>query len=289
MAGDPAGARRSVADKIASIQLTVASGAEHSLAEIARRSGLPSSTAHRLASELTSSGLLERTPVGRYRAGSPLRRIGGTDAEPPDLRERATSVLEDLARETRCRARVGVLRDLEAAYIEKQPGPGPVTTFAPAATVPLHASALGQALLAFAPSTAAEEVIGRGLPAYTPETITSPVEFRRALAVTRRTRIAVTRFALEDQSCGVAMPVFGADGGVVAAIEVTVPGHGRPVHPVLVALAIAARSLSRELATDRAHAAIPTQVVSPRSSGASPATRPTHLRAVANPAEAGVD
>ena len=50
--------------------------------------------------------------------------------------------------------------------------------------------------------------------------------------------------------CGVAMPVFGPGGDVVAAIELTVPDLGRELQPVMAALSIAARSLSRELAAD---------------------------------------
>ena len=45
-----------------------------------------------------------------------------------------------------------------------------------------------------------------------------------------------------------AVPVFGAGGEVLAAIELTVPDLGRELQPVMAALSIAARSLSRELA-----------------------------------------
>ena len=44
------------------------------------------------------------------------------------------------------------------------------------------------------------------------------------------------------------MPVFGPGGEVVAAIELTVPDLGHELQPVMAALSIAARSLSRELA-----------------------------------------
>ena len=79
--------------------------------------------------------------------------------------------------------------------------------------------------------------------------MTSPDQFRRALAVTRLTRVAVTRGELEPDQCGVAMPVFGPGGEVVAAIELTVSEVGPELKSVLPALAIASRSLSRELST----------------------------------------
>jgi DNA-binding IclR family transcriptional regulator len=133
------------------------------------------------------------------------------------------------------------------AYIEKQPGPRPVSSFMPAATLPVHPTALGRALLAFASASVVEMTILRGLRAYTPHTVTAPDRFRRALAVVRLTRVAVTRFELEATTCAVAVPVFGPGGDPVAAIELTVPDLGRELQPVMAALTIAARSLSREL------------------------------------------
>jgi DNA-binding IclR family transcriptional regulator len=231
--------------------MTFTEGSEHSLTEIAQLAGLPISTAHRLTSELASWRLLERTADGRYRAGLALRTMGSGDSCAPALRERAPCVLDDLARVTRCRVRLGVLQELEVAYIEKQPGPRPVSSFMPAATLPIHPTALGRALLAFAPASLVEMTILRGLRAFTPYTVTAPDRFRRALAVVRLTRVAVTRFELEATTCGVAVPVFGAGGEVLAAIELTVPDLGRELQPVMAALSIAARSLSRELAGGR--------------------------------------
>jgi len=251
MAGNSTEAGRSVTNKITSILMTFTEGSEHSLTEIAQLAGLPISTAHRLTSELASWRLLERTRDGMYRAGLPLRLMGSGDCSAPDLRERAPCVLEDLSRATRSRARLGVLQELEVSYIEKRPGPRPVSTFMPAATLPAHPTALGRALLAFAPASTVEMTVMRGLRAYTPHTITAPDRFRRALAVVRMTRVAVTRFELEPTTCGVAVPVFGPGGDVVAAIELTVPDVGKELPPVMAALSIAARSLSREMGTGR--------------------------------------
>jgi DNA-binding IclR family transcriptional regulator len=265
MAGNSTEAGRSVTNKITSILMTFTEGSEHSLTEIAQLAGLPISTAHRLTSELASWRLLERTREGMYRAGLPLRMMGAGDSCAPDLRERAPCVLEDLARVTRCRTRLGVLQELEVAYIEKQPGLRPVSAFVPAATLPAHPTALGRALLAFAPASTVEMTIMRGLRPYTAHTITAPDRFRRALAVVRITRVAVTRFELEATTCGVAVPVFGTGGEVVAAIELTVPDLGKELQPVMAALSIAARSLSRELGGTRPRTGSPDGSLAPVS------------------------
>jgi DNA-binding IclR family transcriptional regulator len=250
VAGNSTESGRSVTSKITSILLTFTQGSEHSLTEIARLAGLPISTAHRLTSELASWRLLERTDCGHYRAGLPLRMIGTAEAGPPSITERAPCVIEDLSAATRCRARLGVLSDLEVSYIEKVPGPRPATPFSAAAKLPAHATAMGRALLAFSPAHTVEMTIMRGLRQYTPHTMTAPDRFRRALAVTRLTRVAVTRGELEPDLCGVAMPVFGPGGDVVAAIELTVTDLHAAMQSVIGTLAIASRSLSRELAGD---------------------------------------
>jgi DNA-binding IclR family transcriptional regulator len=247
VAGNSTEAGRSVTSKVTSILLTFTEGSEHSLTQIARQAGLPISTAHRLTAELASWRLLERTDDGNYRAGLPLRRIGTVDGSPPSLAERAPCVLEDLSAATKCRARLGVLRDLEVAYIQKQPGPAPTTSFSAAATLPAHATAVGRALLAFAPTRTVEMTIISGLRAYTAHTVRSPDRLRRALSVARLTRVAVTRWELETGLCGVAVPVFGAGGDVVAALELTVRDLGADLKAVMGPLTIAARSLSREL------------------------------------------
>ena len=172
------------------------------------------STAHRLTAELTSWRLLERTPDGLYRAGLPLRMMAGCPDRTPTLQERAPCVLEDLAAATRCRARLGVLQELEVSYIEKQPGHGPVTSFNPAATLPAHPTALGRALLAFSPPGVVDMTIMRGLRPYTAHTVTSPDRFRRAL---------------------------------------TVRDLGASLQSMLAVLTIAARSLTRELAGQPHH------------------------------------
>jgi DNA-binding IclR family transcriptional regulator len=247
VAGNSTESGRSVTSKITSILVTFTEGSEHSLTEIARLAGLPISTAHRLTSELASWRLLERTEDGLYRAGLPLRVIGTGDSCPPNIQERAPCVLEDLAGATRSRARLGVLQELDVAYIEKQPGHRPVSSFAQAATLPAHPTALGRALLAFSPTRKVEMAIRRGLRPYTPYTVTSPDRFRRALAVTRLSRVAVTRWEFEAGTSGVAVPVFGLGGEIVAAIELTVRDLSKELQPVMAALYVASRSLSREL------------------------------------------
>ena len=284
MAGNSTESGRSVTSKITSILVTFTEGSEHSLTEIARLAGLPISTAHRLTSELASWRLLERTEDGLYRAGLPLRVMGAGDVCPPNMQERAPCVLEDLAGATRSRARLGIMHGLDVQYIEKQPGHQPVSSFGQAATLPAHATALGRALLAFSPTSKVEMTIRRGLRPYTPHTVTSPERFRRALAVTRLSRVAVTRCEFEAGICGVAVPVFGPGGEIVAAIELAVRELSKELQPVMAALYVASRSLSRELGPARPSRLSPLDEQRARRETERP---PVHLRELTEQAISG--
>jgi DNA-binding IclR family transcriptional regulator len=108
--------------------------------------------------------------------------------------------------------------------------------------LPAHATALGKALLAFSSAEMLDRVIANGLKCYTPNTVTDPDRLRQCLASIRLTRVAVSRWELEPGISSVAVPVFGSGGMAVAALGLT-------VHMASSVLTVAARGLSRELAT----------------------------------------
>ncbi len=248
MAGNSTDAGRSVTSKVIAILMTFRNGEAYSLTEIARLTGLPVSTAHRLATELVEWGMLQRTGEGQFRVGMQLRAIAN-HAGPvvPNLHERARRVMEDLAAAAgRGVVRLGVLHDLEVAYIEKGPGDRPVPIAFDSATLPVHATAMGRALLAFAPPRIVDAVVDRGLAPYTPYTTTSPERFRHALSVIRLTRVAVCRREYDPHACTAAVPVFGCGGRVVAALEVSMR-DGQDLRLMRPPLIVAGRALTREL------------------------------------------
>jgi len=248
MAGNSTDAGRSVTSKVIAILMTFANGGSYSLTEIARLTGLPISTAHRLVTELLDWGMLQRSGEGRFRVGMQLRAIANQAVGVmPNLHERARRVMEDLAAvSSRSAVRLGVLQDLEVAYIEKAPGHRPVPATFDTATMPVHATAMGRALLAFGPGRLVDMVIEHGLTRFTPYTVTTPDRLRRALSVIRLTRLAVCRREYEPDASAVAVPVFGAGGAVVGALEMSLC-DGQDLRLVRPPLVVAGRTLTREL------------------------------------------
>jgi DNA-binding IclR family transcriptional regulator len=247
MAGNSTDAGRSVTSKVIAILMTFRTGEAYTLTEIARLTGLPVSTAHRLAMELVDWGMLQRTGEGQFRIGSELRAIANRATAAPNMHERARRVMEDLAAAAgRAVVRLGVLRDTEVLYLEKEPGDRPVPVAFGSATMPVHATAMGRALLAFSPACLVDAVLAQGLLRYTRFTITAPDELRHALTVIRLTRVAICRREYEIEHCAAAVPVFGVGGRIVAALELSLR-DGQDLRMVRPSLIVAGRALTREL------------------------------------------
>jgi DNA-binding IclR family transcriptional regulator len=72
------------------------------------------------APRLAGWGPLERTDESTFGIGLPIKAIGSRRWYTPAVIESARRVLEDLVTAARTSARLGVLADLEVAFIEKR-------------------------------------------------------------------------------------------------------------------------------------------------------------------------
>src|SRR5205807_4396418 len=121
------------------------------VSEVARRTNLPKTTAHRLLGLLTDLGLAERHPTG-YRLGRHVSDlVRSTPCMQRDgLRDQLLPFLLDLQRITDEAVHLGVLRDQGVLCVERLFGhsSAPVPIGA-GAVLPAHGTALGKVLLAF--------------------------------------------------------------------------------------------------------------------------------------------
>ncbi|GAA3507953.1 IclR family transcriptional regulator [Actinomadura keratinilytica] len=261
----------SVARKIMAILDAFAlGGVRLNLSEICRRAGLPLATGHRLVGELVAGGFLERVPDGTYRIGTRLWRIGSQAPAVTGLRELALPHMEDVYEVTHDNVQLAVLREGRALVVERLRGTRsvPVVTQV-GSTLPLHATGVGQVLLAYAPPELLESVLAAGLARHTPRTVTDPGELRDVLARVRRNGYAVTRDDMTVGASSVAVPVRDADGEVVAALSLVARSRSADVRRLLPPLMTAARALSRDVALHwRVEPAVPGP---PVSGGAPPA------------------
>jgi DNA-binding IclR family transcriptional regulator len=217
------------------------------LTALARGADLPLSTAHRLVEELVGHGLLERSDDRTLRIGLRLWEISLRSSRVLGLREAALPFMEDLHAVVKQHVSLGVLDGADVLYLERLSSRDAVTNLTtPAGRLPAHAVSSGQVLLAFAPPEARDAFLARPLPQVTERTITDPVALRRIRADVRRAGFAVATGQVEPTGTGVAAPIRGPDGTVLASLSVTVPIDGN-AQRVLPALLATTRGISRAL------------------------------------------
>jgi DNA-binding IclR family transcriptional regulator len=218
-----------------------------SLVELVDRTGLPKGTVHRVASDLLTWGLLERT-AGQYRLGLRMFELGLRVPRQRVLRDAALPFMEDLYEATREVVHLGIRDGQEVLYLEKLMGHRRVS--APsrvAGRMPLHCTGLGKALLAFSSTDIVDGMIEEGLQRRTPHTIVTPSVLRAQLNQVRETWLA---YEHEESSLGlgcVAAPVFGTGNRLVAAISVAAPSSRYSPKTLASAVLSSTRGLSRVL------------------------------------------
>lgn len=197
---------------------------DYSLAELAARSGLPKSTAHRILKVLEAWRGVERSPSGRYRLGIKLFELGGLVQDRLRLREVALPYMEDLLSTTQEMVHLAKLEDTDVLYIERlvshrsMRSPSRV-----AGRVPANCTGVGKAILAYSPPEVVKRVMAAGMPAMTAYSITTPAVMLAALEEIRAAGVAFDREEARIGMSCVAAPIFNHAGAVVAGISVSGP------------------------------------------------------------------
>jgi DNA-binding IclR family transcriptional regulator len=200
----------------------------YTLSELARRTGLPLTTAHRLVGELEQWGGLERGADGQFRIGLRLVELAALCPRGVGLRDIALPYMQDLYEATHQNVQLAVRDGTDGVYIERIAGREAVAVRTRiGAHWPLHATGVGLVLLAFAPPAVQEAVLAAPLRRFTPYTIGEPAVLRRVLADVRRTGVSFSDRQIDEDAYSVGAPVYGPDGGCVAALSVVV-GYDAP-------------------------------------------------------------
>ena len=234
-----------------------------SLSDLARRSGLPLSSALRLARQLTAQGALERR--GRdYVVGLRLWELASLAPRSQGLREAAMPVMGDLAVATGQHVLLAVREGAEAVLVERLSGRSAMTVlYRVGGRLPLHSTGVGLILLAHADRDFQEEILGHPL-VHEPERV--PVDattLRRTLADARRDGQVTIRRDVPEPLVAVAAPIRDDRDEVVAAVSVVIPIGGLDPKRVGPAVRASARGISRALGA-------PSAAAPPRPDGGDP-------------------
>jgi DNA-binding IclR family transcriptional regulator len=198
---------------------------ELSVREIARVFRWPKSTAYRILSRIEASGFLDRDEhSGSYRLGIRLAGYGELARHSTSLQRVVSPWLRKLSDATSETATLMLFNGIEGVTVDV------VESYQPlmlpgllGGSMPLHATAGGKALLAWAPPGRQSAFMNRPLPRYTANTITDVTELERELEKSRKRGYTTVSGERVEDVYGVAAPIFDHRGEVNAALTVGGP------------------------------------------------------------------
>jgi DNA-binding IclR family transcriptional regulator len=223
------------------------------LAALSRALGLPKPTAHRLVRKLESIGFVQRDPLTRrYLVASLFEDVSLSALRHGAGQSARRRVMDRLAQRLGARINLVVLRSGNLFFVEWVESTTPLRVdIGPANSMPVHCTASGKLLLAFAPLAVREGVLSSApFPARTKNTLTGARALARELAEIRRRGYSEDHEELLPGVNCLAVPVFNAQGEVVAGLAAMAPTASLPLKKLrtfLPNLREAALSLSQEL------------------------------------------
>lgn len=241
---------RSVVDRALAILGTFqGSRTRQALSDISRNSGLPIATCYRIVQRLVEWGALERDGESRYRIGLRLWEVASRAPRSVGLQRLARPFLLDLYETTGYATHLAIREGHELVSIERFQNPRKaVRRPIIGARYELHVTAIGQVLLAYAPRHVQEEVLAGPLTAVTPNTYTDRDVLERVLIDIRRNGFAISDRQVDSTHVGIAAPIRGVDGGVIAALSLAIPSSDAMDKGMVHLVRLTATSISRALA-----------------------------------------
>ncbi len=223
-----------------------------SVPAIAQDLGLPRATAHRQIATLVAQGFLTRVPGGRIGPGPRLLALMQQIDAKQVVVAAAAPLLHGLAGQLRCLVQLGTLENEMVTYrIKTGRGAGDFFTKV-GMQLEAYCTGIGKVLLAHLQDKDREAYLATGpFPALTPRTITDPGLLRHELAGIAQQGFARDTEEIAEGLVCLAVPIFGYDGSVVAAISAsrTVAAANRqPEAMVLDALRLTASQIQARIA-----------------------------------------
>jgi DNA-binding IclR family transcriptional regulator len=245
-------------ERAAAILRALASGPRRlGVSELSERLGLAKGTVHGLLRTLQQEGFVEQdSESGKYQLGAALLHLGNSYLDLNELRGRSLGWADGLASRTGEAVRVGVLHGPGALVIHHVFRPDDsLQILEVGSNLPLHATALGKALLAHH-DVVADDLLAEPLPRLTHRTLVAAPALRKALAAARDQGWAAEREEAIIGEAGIAAPIFDRHGtaagaiGIAGAVE-RIYGGREPRAALVTQVREAGRAISRELGAAR--------------------------------------
>jgi DNA-binding IclR family transcriptional regulator len=219
--------------------------------EISRPANLNKSTVSRMLSTLEEVGAVERLP-GRegFVLGDEIALMAARISYPRNLITIARPFLLELAQTTGETVNLCIPDGDLAHYIDQIDSQYNLqirdwTGY----RIPVHASCDGKLYLAHWPAELIEEYLSHPLQSFSENTITNPDKLRAHLAEIRHRGLSWTYGEYEVGIVGISVPIWGANGQIIASLCVGGPGFRFPPEGEAEQIAEFMKELSRRIAT----------------------------------------
>jgi IclR family transcriptional regulator, acetate operon repressor len=201
------------------------------LSEIARATGLTTSTVHRLLAAMQENQLVRQTQGRRYAPGQLLVHLVRKGAVTTTLREAARPAMVALRDEVEETVGLHSLtQGDERVVVDQVESHQPLrrTYTELGVPIPLPYGAPGKVLCAWLPPGRREAVLDQDLSPLTSTTVTDPAELRTQLEETVRLGFAMSFAERTPGIRSVAAPVFDHNGAVTGCLSVSGPETRMP-------------------------------------------------------------
>ncbi|HVY19539.1 MAG TPA: IclR family transcriptional regulator [Bauldia sp.] len=221
------------------------------LTDIARELGLPKTTAYRYLQTLAAAGFLRHDVENdRYGIGPRVRMFAQSEKSLSRLRRVAIPEMEHLMQAFNATVNLAVSNGTDVVYVEMVRDSHAGRMRARIGDHhPIHATALGKAILAFLPPAERATILDWPLGEMTARTIRSSSALRRQLGEARENGHSIERQEAEDGFACIGVPILDGDHYPLAALSLSLPDkrllsvRGAAAH----ALTVATQAISRQL------------------------------------------
>lgn len=199
-----------------------------SLKELAKATGLHSSTAHRILNDLVISRFVDRTEPGTYQLGLRLLELGNLVKSRLNVRDAALGPMRELHRATQQPVNLSVRQNDEIVYIERAVSErsGMQVVRAVGGRAPLHLTSVGKLFLAADDFHAVRQYTTRtGLRGQTRNSITDPTALEHELGLVRARGYARDNEELEMGVRCIAAGIRDDSGRLVAGLSISAPAN----------------------------------------------------------------
>jgi DNA-binding IclR family transcriptional regulator len=216
---------KSLGKALALLSYFTQSNPERGITELAELSGLLKSSVHNMVSTFEAYGFLEKNETsGKYRLGAAILKLSNSLYLSHDIRNVLRPRLEDISTASGENVYLATLYEDQVIYVDAVYPSGSYSGRSIIGiNAPLYCTGVGKAILAELTETQIEAITARGLPAFTPHTITEPTVLKAELSAIRKRGYAIDDMEHEFGIRCVAVAVRNIRGAVVASVSISGP------------------------------------------------------------------